>query len=160
MISKIITITILLIIFSTASADELHLIVSGKAIHQGGGNFNEDNKGFGFEYNFKQRGNWIPLVTGVSFLDSNKQTSNYLGVGTKRRFLLNQNPKGFHFDAGILAFVMTRYDYKNNEPFIAALPFISMGFDWFAINVTYVPKIEPKMVAFTYFQASIRILEF
>ncbi len=160
MISKMITIIMLLSILSVASADELHLIVSGKAIHYGEGNYNEDNRGFGFEYDFKQRGNWIPLITGVSFLDSNKQTSNYLGVGSKRRFLFSQNPKGFHFDAGVLAFVMTRYDYKNNDPFIAALPFISMGIDWFAINVTYVPKIQPKMVSFMYFQASFKLLEF
>ncbi|VAW91864.1 hypothetical protein MNBD_GAMMA22-1547 [hydrothermal vent metagenome] len=160
MITRILIILILLIPFSTATADELHLIVSGKAIHYGSGNYNENNKGFGFEYDFKERNNWIPLITAVSFLDSNSQTSNYLGAGSKRRFRFSNDPKGFHFDAGILAFVMTRQDYKNNDPFVAALPFVSFGYDWLAINITYVPKIQPKMVAFTYFQASIRLFEF
>jgi len=160
MILKILIISILFTVLTTTSADELHLIVSGKAIHYGDGNYNEDNKGFGFEYNFEERNNWIPLITGVSFLDSTNQTSNYLGGGTKRRFHLTNDPKGFHFDAGILAFVMTRQDYKNNEPFVAALPFASVGFEWIAINITYVPKIQPKMVAFMYFQATIKVIEF
>lgn len=160
MISRILLISILLIIFKTATADELHLIISGKAIHYSSGSYNEDNRGLGFEYDFDEQNNWIPLITGASFLDSNSQTSNYLGAGTKRRFRLSSDPKSFHFDAGILAFVMTRYDYKNNDPFVAALPFISFGFEWISINVTYVPKMQPKMVAFTYFQASFKLLEF
>lgn len=158
--SRILILAILLTIFSTATADELHLIVSGKAIHFSDKSFNENNTGLGFEYDFEERNNWIPLITAVSFLDSNKQTSNYLGVGSKRRFRLSNDPKGLHVDAGILAFVMTRHDYKNNEPFIAALPFASIGFDWGAINITYVPKIRPKMVAFIYFQATFKLMEF
>ena len=55
---------ILLITFNTASADELHFIVSGNANHSEDQNLNENNTGWGFEYDFEQRGNWIPLVTG------------------------------------------------------------------------------------------------
>ncbi len=160
MLSRFIIIFILLITVSTVIADELHLIVSGKAIHFSDKNFNENNTGLGFEYDFKERNNWIPLITGASFKDSNSQTSNYFGGGTKRRFRFSQDPKGFHIDAGIMAFIMTRYDYKNNDPFIAALPFASFGFEWFAINVTYVPKMKPKMVSFVYFQATVKLLEF
>lgn len=160
MISRFIIITILLSIFSTTTADELHLIVSGKAIHFSDKKYNENNTGLGFEYDFKERSNWIPIITGASFLDSNNQTSNYLGGGAKRRFHLTNDPKGFHFDAGLFAFVMTRHDYKNNDPFVAALPFISIGFEWVAINVTYVPKLQPKMVSFVYFQAAIKLVEF
>jgi hypothetical protein len=160
MISRLFILFALLTIVNAALADELHLIVSGKAIHFSDGNYNENNTGLGFEYDFEERNNWIPLITGASFKDSNDQTSNYLGGGTKRRFRFSQDPKGFHVDAGIFAFLMTRHDYKNNDPFIAALPFVSFGFEWFAINVTYVPKMKPKMVAFVYIQASVKLLEF
>lgn len=37
---------------------------------------------------------------------------------------------------------------------------LSVGNSRFAINLTYVPKIDPKMVAFVYFQATIKIAEF
>jgi len=160
MISKILTLFLLLTSFNIIVADELHLIVSGKAIHFSDGEYNENNNGLGFEYDFDERNNWIPLITGVSFSDSNNQTSNYLGGGVKRRFHLSNDPKGFHFDAGIIGFVMTRHDYKNNDPFLAALPFVSIGFEWVAINITYVPKIKPKMVAFMYFQATVKLAEF
>ncbi|MFV2060679.1 MAG: hypothetical protein ACC653_08325 [Gammaproteobacteria bacterium] len=160
MISRSIIFSLLLIITGSATADELHLIVSGKAIHFSNAKYNEKNTGLGFEYDFEERNNWIPLITGASFKDSNNQTSNYLGGGTKRRFRFSNDPKGFHIDAGIFAFLMTRYDYKNNDPFIAALPFASLGFEWFSINVTYVPKMKPKMVAFVYFQATVKLLEF
>lgn len=146
---------------SVVKADDLQLIVSGKSIHFGTDtSFNESNWGVGFEYDFEQRNNWIPLITGASFKDSLENTSNYLGGGTKRRFLLGADPDGMHIDAGVIAFVMTREDYKNNDPFPGALPFLSIGNNRFAVNVTYVPRIVPKMVAFLYFQATIKIAEF
>ena len=65
-----------------------------------------------------------------------------------------------HIDTGVIAFVMTRQDYNNNDPFPGVLPFLSVGNSRFAINLTDVPKIDPKMVAFVYFQATIKIAEF
>ena len=100
------------------------------------------------------------MITGASFLDSNSQTSRYLGAGAKRRYLFGSNPDGFHIDAGVFAFLMRRHDFKNNDTFVAALPFVSLGNNWFALNVTYVPKLDPKRVAFTYFQVSFKLFEF
>jgi len=135
--------------------------VSGKAFHLNtDSSFNEENWGVGFEYEFEERNKWIPLVTGLTFIDSMDRTSNYLGGGSKRRFLLGDDSDGMHIDAGAFAFVMTRQDYKNNAPFLGALPFISMGNSRFAVNVTYVPEIAPKMVAFVYFQVTIKVAEF
>lgn len=146
---------------AAVNADELHLIVSGKSIHfRTDTSFNEQNWGLGFEYDFEQKNSWIPLITGASFKDSLENTSNYLGAGTKRRFLLGDDPEGMHLDAGIIGFVMTRQDYKNNDPFLGAVPFISLGNSRIALNITYVPKIVPKMVAFVYFQATFKIAEF
>ena len=145
---------------SPAGADELHLVLSGTAIHIGTDSLNENNKGVGFEYDFDIDENWIPFITGATFKDSNDQTSKYLGAGKKYRFLMSPDPDGLHIDVGILGFVMTRYDYKDNQPFLAALPFISIGNDWIAANITYAPKVDPKMYAFWYVQATFRIFEF
>ena len=151
----------LLFTCSAAKADDLQLVVSGKSIHFGTDtSFNESNWGLGFEYDFEQRNNWIPLITGASFKDSLDNTSNYLGGGSKRRFLLGDDPEGMHVDAGVIAFLMTRHDYKNNDPFLGILPFLSIGNNRFAINLTYVPEIVPKMIAFLYFQATKKIAVF
>lgn len=145
---------------ASGHADELHLIVSGKAIHFSSNSYNENNWGLGFEYDFEPNSNWIPLVTGASFKDSNDQTSNYIGAGGKYRFQLSKNSDGLHIDAGIIGFIMTRHDYKNNEPFAGILPFASFGNHWAAVNITYVPKLRPKMVSFLYFQLMFKIVEF
>ena len=151
----------LLFTCTAVNADELHLVVSGKSIHLGTDtSFNEANWGLGFEYDFEENNNWINLITGVSFKDSLNNTSNYLGAGTKRRFLLGDDPEGMHIDAGVLAFAMTRRDYRNNDPFLGVLPFVSVGNRRVAVNITYVPDIVPKSVAFIYFQATFRIAGF
>lgn len=141
-------------------ADDLHLVINGKSIHLAGQGYNENNWGLGFEYDFEPEGKWIPLITGSSFKDSNKQVSNYLGGGTKRRFLFGSDPDGMHVDVGVVGFLMTRKDFKNGNPFFGALPFISVGNTRVAVNATYIPKVTPKSVPLLYFQLMIKMAEF
>lgn len=151
---------IVLSLFNPVFAEEFHLILSGTAKHAGNNNFNEENWGLGFEYDFDKRNNWIPFFTGASFLDSNDNISRYLGGGTKRRFQLSGDPYGLHVDVGAVGFLMTRRGFKNNKPFPGVLPFISVGNHWLAVNVTYVPQVDPKMVEFLYFQGMVKLWEF
>ncbi len=158
---RIIVMCLILIMPELLFAGELHGIVNGKAYHfNRNRNLNESNWGVGFEYDFDRRGSWIPLLTGSTFKDSNDQTSNYLGGGAKHRFMLGSGSTGLHLDVGGLAFAMTRKDYKNNKPFPGALPFISVGNEFVAVNATYVPKISPKHVSLVYFQLQIKIVDF
>ena len=142
--------------------NQLHVIINGKAIHLKDGDYNEDNWGIGFEYDFikKPEAKWIPLITGSTFKDSNDDISNYLGGGIKRRFHFGNNSDGIHFDIGITGFLMTRKDYHDNSPFLGALPFFSLGTKNIAINGTYIPDITPKDVPLLYFQLMIKIPEF
>ncbi len=140
-----------------AGAGELHLVVSGKAIHLDEGDYNENNWGLGFEYDFTPRGRWIPFVTGASFLDSNKDVSNYLGGGAKHRQDLGS---GWHLDAGVLAFLMTRKDYRDNRPFPGVLPFVSLGTERVALNITYIPRVQQKTTPLFYFQLMFRLARF
>lgn len=160
MLRYILSLIILLGAAQSGVAEELHLILNGKALHLGGGNYNESNWGLGFEYDFEARGNWIPFANGSFFKDSNKQTSTYLGGGLKRRFLLEDNADGWHIDAGVIGFLMTRKDYKNNDPFPGALPFVSIGKSWYALNVTYIPKVSPKHKEIIFLQLMFRLAEF
>ena len=156
---KILLLLISFVFTQQVMADSLNVIINGKAIHQQKKNFNEENWGVGFEYNFKEEKKWINFVNGGFFKDSFSNQSNYLGGGTKRRFLLTDDIKGWHLDLGITAFLMTRKDYKNNQPFVGALPYLSVGTDKFAINATYIPSISPKFVSLWFFQASFKLSE-
>lgn len=150
-----------IVLFSPiVTADELHVIINGKAIHLDDGNYNEKNWGLGFEYDFSPRKNWIKFINGSYFKDSNSQTSKYLGGGIKYRWPLDNEEDGWRIDAGLIAFLMTRKDYKNNDPFPGVLPFISVGKSWAAMNITYIPEVTPKHKDLLYFQLMFRVAEF
>lgn len=139
------------------AADSLSLIINGKALHEDKKNYNEQNWGLGFEYNFIEGEKWIHFINGGFFKDSLFNTSKYFGGGSKRRFFFSDYKAGWHLDLGATAFIMTRKDYKNNQPFIGVLPYLSIGTDKFAINATYIPAVNPKFEAVWFFQASFQV---
>jgi hypothetical protein len=143
-----------------AEADELQVIVSGRAIHMGDNDLNENNFGLGIQYDFNPQQRWIPLINLASFKDSNNQTSRYIGAGIKRRFRLRAAPHTLNFDLGAIGLAMTRPDYNDDRPFYGALPFVSIGNDWGGINAIFVPEIERDSLPFWYFQFSLKLLEF
>jgi len=151
---------LMLLGMTQAQASELHLIVDGKAYHFSSRNYNEKNYGLGFEYDFKRKSNWIHFLNGSTFKDSHKNQSNYLGYGMKRRYKLEDDPNGWHADLGFVAFLMTRKDMYDNRPFPGVLPVASLGKQWFAINVTYIPSVSPKHVSLLFFQLMFRLAEF
>lgn len=156
----IVTSLLLLLAVAQVQADELQLIINGKAVHLTNKNYNEKNYGLGFEYDFAPRKHWITFVNGSIFKDSLENTSKYLGGGMKRRYELQQDPNGWHADVGLFGFLMTRVDYHNNHPFFGVLPAFSLGKQWFAINATYIPKVSPKHVNLFFFQLMFRVAEF
>jgi len=103
---------------------------------------NENNWGAGFQYQFGRDRKYQPFVTASTFKDSYKNTSNYVGGGYQRRFNLNQISVSSHADVGLMAFVMTRKDYRDGKPFLGALPFVSVGNEHFAVNFAYVPEFS------------------
>lgn len=151
---------LLLVVAVQAHADELNLILNGKAYHMTTRNYNEKNYGLGLEYDFAPRNHWVTFINGSFFKDSLRNTSNYIGIGKRRRFLLEDDPKGWHLDLGYIAFLMTRKDYHNNHPFPGILPAASLGKQWFALNATFIPKISPKHVNLFFFQIMIRVAQF
>ncbi len=157
---KAVLITVLNLVVMSVTADELSIVFNGKALHQGGGNYNENNWGLGFEYDFKPEGKWIPFIAASTFKDSNKQTSNYAGGGYKYRIPLEKDKEGWRIDLALIAFLMTRKDYKNNDPFFGALPFIAIGKGHWMLNMTYIPQVTPKTVSLFYFQLKYTVWTF
>jgi len=141
-------------------ASELHVVINGKAIHLDGGDYNEENWGLGLEYDFSTKGHWIPFVNASSFKDSNYNTSRYIGGGMKRRFRMDNDDDGWFFDAGAIAFLMTRKDFKDNDPFPGILPFVAVGTGPVTLNLTYIPSVSPKYKELLYFQLLVRVKTF
>jgi hypothetical protein len=143
-----------------AVADELGLLVNGKAIHINtppGKNLNEKNWGLGLQYDWDLKDSkWIPFAAASGFIDSNKNPSYYAGGGALRRFEFGS----VHADLGAIGFLMTRKNFKNDRPFPGVLPALSVGTQSVALNVTYIPKVEPKAVPLWFFQLKIRLIEF
>lgn len=157
---KVLFIVVMSLSSFQVAAEELFAVINGKAIHEGSGNYNENNWGLGFEYDLKQEDKWIPFVAGSSFKDSNSNMSNYLGGGYKYRIPFDNKKDGWRVDLSLIAFLMTRKDYNNNDPFIGALPFVAIGTGKVMLNMTYIPKVTPKTVGLFYFQLKFRVMEF
>ena len=146
---------------SPVSADQWSLLLNGKAIHlekPAGTDYNERNWGAGVEYEFKLTdSNWRPFLTASGFKDSNKNPSYYAGGGFLYRFAFGTDKDSLHLDAGLVAFAMTRKGYKNGNPFLGVLPVISFGTDRVALNVTYIPKVDPKLIPLLFLQLKVGI---
>lgn len=163
------TIALLLTMFfllanQTVKADGYSLILNGKSIHKEEpkkGSFNEKNWGLGLQYDYEiYKGHWQPYLTASIFKDSYKENSFYAGGGIMRRFTLNKIHEDLHFDAGLVGFVMTRKDHNNRRPFLGMLPAFSFGTDKVALNISYVPKIEPKLIPLWFIQLKISFKNF
>jgi antimicrobial peptide resistance and lipid A acylation protein PagP len=140
-----------------AVADEMSLLVNGKAIHintPAGKNLNEKNWGLGLQYDWDLADSkWRPFATASGFNDSNHNPSYYAGGGALRRFQFD----GMHVGLGAVGFLMTRKDFKNERPFPGVLPVLSVGTKSVSLNVTYVPKVEPKAVPLLFFQIKMNL---
>jgi hypothetical protein len=144
----------------TAVAGEMSLLVNGKAVHintPAGKDLNEKNWGLGFQYDGDLiNKTWVPFAAVSGFIDSNKNPSYYAGGGALRRFQFD----GTHVDMGAIGFVMTRKDFKNDQPFLGILPAFSVGTDRVSVNMTYIPKVHPKAVALWFFQLKVNFSNF
>jgi hypothetical protein len=132
----------------SALAGELSLVLSGKSYHVNSSyDWNEDNSGIGFEYQFATESRWKKSVVANGFRDSNDAMSYMAGVGLSRRLIQSERLAGFYFDAGISAFLMTREDVDDNKPFPGVLPIVSFGNRYAGFNLTYLPKQAVEKMA-------------
>lgn len=136
---------VFLILFqpAVASAGDIGLVISGRTYH-----FNRDldrnerNWGLGLEYEYNGKEDWVRFSVINAFVDSMDNMSYMVGYGLKRRFFLGEKRR-WYFDAGGVAFVMTRKEYHGHRPFPGVLPAITFGGPNFAANLVYIPGFEP-----------------
>jgi len=147
------------LIATPAQADQWSLLINVKAVHlekPAGTDFNEENWGAGVQYDFNMtKGKWVPFISASGFKDSNGNPSYYAGGGTVRRFSFGEDKGSAHLDVGLVGFLMIRKDFNNGDSFPGVLPVVSLGTDRVALNMTYIPKMDPKMVPIVFFQLKI-----
>ena len=154
--------------FSTplVNADSLNVLINGKAIHleelkNPKEKYNESNWGGGIQYDFTPtENNWTPFASVGGFLDSFEEASYYAGGGAYKRFHPVSAVPGLNVDAGFVAFLMSRKDRNDRQPFPGVLPMLSVGTDRVAVNMTYVPKVHPKGSDLFFFQLRIKLKQF
>jgi len=126
---------------SSAMAGEFSAVFNGKSYHLGATeNWNEDNYGLGVEYEFASESRWKSRLMVNGFRDSNDDMSYMAGVGLHRNLFASDRLRGFYIDAGLNAFLMTRKDVNNNQPFPGILPSLTVGNEYVGFNLTYLPK--------------------
>ena len=126
---------------SPAFAGKTSAVVNGKSYHiDSSYDWNENNYGFGVEHAFTQKSAWKKVVMANGFRDSTYNMSYMAGAGLHHRIYETDRFAGFYVYAGLSAFVMTRDDVNNGEPFPGILPSISIGNDKVGFNLTYMPK--------------------
>lgn len=126
---------------SAALAGQFSAVINGRSIHLGASeNWNENNLGLGLEYEFASESRWRTRLMANGFEDSSEQMSYMAGAGLHRNLYSTDRLRGFYLDAGISAFVMTRKDVNDGDPFPGALPSLTLGNDYVGLNLTYLPK--------------------
>ena len=138
----LVTVALMGIMSATPShAGQLSAIVNGKSFHVGAlQDWNENNYGFGLEYEFSSESQWKWKVMANGFVDSLDNLSYMVGGGLHRRILENARFQGVYFDIGLNAFLMVRDDVNDDRPFPGALPSISFGNRYVGANLTYLPR--------------------
>jgi hypothetical protein len=157
-------ILILCSLSAPSNADQLSILLNGKAMHvnsEPGTDYNERNWGGGFQYDYGTRtSRWVPFVTISGFIDSYQKQSYYAGGGMLRRFPISRKMDHLHFDAGVVGFAMTRKDINDGRPFIGALPVFSLGTDKMALNITYVPDVDKRLAELWFIQLKVSAKSF
>lgn len=126
---------------SPAAAGQFSAVVNGKSHHFNSSyDWNEDNLGAGLEYQFDSPTPWKKIVMVNGFRDSADKMSYMAGAGLYRRLFATDRLSGFYVDAGLNAFLMTRDDVNNGNPFPGVLPSVVVGNGIVGLNLSYMPK--------------------
>jgi hypothetical protein len=134
----------LLVAFPASSvfAGTFNAVINGKSFHFNSEyDWNENNLGLGIEHEFASESKWRKTVMANGFRDSTDNMSYMVGAGLHRRLFESEKLSGFYISAGLNAFLMTRDDVDNSNPFPGILPSVTIGNDNVGINLTYLPKM-------------------
>ena len=132
---------------SSASAATFNAVINGKSYHFNSEyDWNENNLGFGIEYEFASESKWRTIVMANGFRDSTDNMAYMAGAGLHRRLFETEQLSGFYISAGLNAFIMTRDDVDDSKPFPGILPSVTIGNDKVGFNLTYMPRVAVEKI--------------
>ncbi len=130
-----------------ASAGEVHTVINGKSFHLGSErDWNEENYGLGVEYQFATDTRWKSVLMANGFRDSDNNMSYMAGGGLHRNLYASERLGGVYVDLGLNAFLMTRQDVNDGQPFPGVLPNVTVGNRVVGVNLTYLPNAAIRKV--------------
>jgi hypothetical protein len=83
--------------------------------------------------------------------------SYYAGGGLMHRHQFDWGKTPMHFDAGAIVFLMKRKGFEEGHLFPGILPAFSLGTPRVAVNMTFIPKVDPKTVPILFFQLKVTL---
>jgi hypothetical protein len=152
-----------------ANAQDWQMILNGRAIHLNAAReWNEHNWGLGVEREFDSGDRWVKVAVANAFDDSVGDLSYMAGGGIKHRFRLPDVSETFYVDVGVIAFLMSREDVDDRQPFPGVLPVITVGSRNVAFNVVYmsddavesasdIPIKDPTMTGVLFLQLKLNL---
>ncbi|MEL6949390.1 MAG: hypothetical protein AAGM16_04595 [Pseudomonadota bacterium] len=139
---------VLFLLPDAAYAEQLSLVLNGKSIHVDADyDWNEANRGLGFEYQFRRRGPWVVKALASQFEDSNRNNSVMTGVGVSRRLIGAHRDARVYLDAGLVAFAMSRKSNGGRRLLPGVLPAVSVGTRNVGLNLTYIPEFAARKMS-------------
>ena len=148
---------------TTAQADNFSIIINGMSKHfPSHPLYNEQNSGYGFQYEKVAR-QGRRLIAGVGqFIDSYHSRAAYLSVGHSwRLWRRGRGANALYIDAGgvVLAARSEAYEYYyRTRVLIAPLPMLSLGWGKAGVNMMFVPKVAGSYSTVLTVQAKLTIL--
>ena len=138
-------------------AGDWGVVLNGRSVHVDADlDWNDNNWGLGVEREFDAYRPWVKVAVANGFEDSRYKMSYMAGAGIKRRRWFGG--ERLYADIGVVGFVMTRDDVHGGNPFLGALPTLSLGTRRVAMNVTYLPaagvnhEVDPDLRGVLFFQ--------
>ena len=132
----------LLLSAPAAFGGELSAVLNGRSVHLNATeDWNENNFGFGVEYQFATATRWKTVLMANGFRDSSDEASFMAGGGLHRNLYASDVLQGLYIDAGLSAFFMSRRDIDGGRPFPGALPSLTLGNRFVGFNIAYLPRV-------------------
>lgn len=103
--------------------------------------WNEVNRGVGFQVDRDWKEGWKIGLTGGVYEDSFYTVAKYFGGMVYKHMYTNK--QGWYFDAGVAGVVLSSPSYYSNLPgdlIPAPIPFIGFGYDTDGVQLMYLPE--------------------
>ena len=129
----------------------------GREVTTSNEQYNEDNVGYGFLYEFDKTKKVIPYITFGKYKDSFNTDATYLSAGASKRLMIDRRLNNLHFEFGGALTLIKSASYLEGRPLLTFMPVIALATDVVGLNLSYVPKINNSTTHVFFIQLKISL---